>query len=322
MTWIIRDASDRALADPGKLEDPMRRVRGVGAAVERGEPQADIAVQLLAKALADEPRLCDGHVWLVGAGPSDPSQLTLQAFAALTQADVVVHDALVDARVLALIPSTTERIFVGKRGGMPSTRQEEICELLIRLARESRRVIRLKGGDPHVFGRGGEEILALAEARIPFRVVAGLTSGLAALTAAGIPATLRGVNQSLVLVTGHGADPDAADAPKWALLAQLGEPLVIYMALRNIATIARALMEGGLTRSVPAAVIGSVGTGQERVVVAPISELAQAVAQSNIRAPAIVVIGEIVRHRVTLQSLLAALPRDNRSQRDQIRLST
>jgi uroporphyrin-III C-methyltransferase len=303
----------------------MREVRGMGVAAERAEraqPQTDIAAQLLAKALAGEPRLCSGHVWLVGAGPSDPSQLTLQALAALIQAEVVVHDALVDPRVLALIPSTTERIFVGKRGGMPSTRQEDICDLLIRLARERRKVIRLKGGDPHVFGRGGEEILALAEARIPFRVVPGLTSGLAALTAAGIPATLRGVNQTLVLVTGHGADPDAADAPKWALLARLGEPLVIYMALRNIAAIARALMEGGLTGSVPAAAVGSVGTAQESVVVAPISELAQAVAQSEIQAPAIVVVGEIVRHRVTLQSLLATLPRDNRSQCDQIRLST
>lgn len=270
--------------------------------------KADIAAQSLHKALVNEPELAAGHVWLVGAGPSDPSQLTLQALAALSQADVVVHDALVDARVLALIPSNTERIFAGKRGGMPSTRQEDISALLIRLARENRKVIRLKGGDPQVFGRGGEEVLALHEAGIPFRVIPGLTSGLAALSAAGIPATLRGVNEFLVLATGH--DPDAAEAHKWTLLAKLGEPVVIYMAIKNIAAITRALLSGGLPRGTPAAVVASVGTTQARALVAPLDEIAQTVERSDIHAPAIVVIGEIVRHRLTSHFLPALRFRD------------
>lgn len=262
----------------------------------------DFAAAALRTAIANEPQLLPGHVWLVGAGPSDPSQLTLQALAALTQADVIVHDALVDSRILALIPATTQQIFAGKRGGQPSTPQEQINAQLIELARQNRRVVRLKGGDPYVFGRGGEEILALAEAGIPFRVIAGLTSGLAALTAAGIPATLRGVNHALVLATGHGAEPGSGDAPNWALLAKLAQPMVIYMALKNIAAISRALLAGGLSGSVPAAVIASVGTAAQHVLVAPLQEIERAVEQSDLHAPAIVVIGEIVRHRAMLPS--------------------
>lgn len=286
------------------------RAEQSGIAVRPGDTQAersmrplDLAAAALRQALANEPPLAPGHVWLVGAGPADPSQLTLQALAALTQADVVVYDALVDPRILELIPPAAQRIFAGKRGGQPSTAQADITALLIQLARESRRVVRLKGGDPHVFGRGGEEILALAEAGIPFRIIAGLTSGLAALTAAGIPATLRGVNHSVVLVTGHGAAEGPAGVPDWALLAKLGEPLVIYMAVKNIAAISRALLEGGMSGSVPAAVIASAGTPEEQVVLAPLEEISAAVEQSDIHAPAIVVIGEIVRHRAisTLQ---------------------
>jgi uroporphyrin-III C-methyltransferase len=235
-------------------------------------------------------------VWLVGAGPGDPSQLTLQALAALMQSDVVVHDALVDPRILALIPPSAQRIFAGKRGGRESMAQTDITALLIRLARESRRVVRLKGGDPYVFARGGEETLALAEAGIPFRVIGGLTSGLAALTAAGIPATVRGVNHALVLVTGHGAAAGEGGAPDWALLAKLGQPLVIYMGVRSIGGISRALREGGLSDSVPAAVIASVGTEAQRVITAPLVDIARVVEQSSIDTPAIVVIGEIVRH--------------------------
>jgi len=267
---------------------------------------ADKTADALRRVLSNEPLLLPGHVWLVGAGPSDPSQLTVQALAALTQADTIVHDALVDPRILELPPPDAERIFVGKRGGRPSIAQEEICALLIKLARENRKVIRLKGGDPYVFARGGEEVLALARMQIPFRVIAGLTSGLAALTTASIPATVRGVNQSIVLVTGHVADVDAAGAPNWTLLARLGEPLVIYMAVKNLAAISGALMTGGLPRETPAAVIASAGTDAERVVVATIADIAQAITDARVDAPAIVVIGEIVRHRATLQLALAA----------------
>jgi uroporphyrin-III C-methyltransferase len=235
--------------------------------------------------------------------------LTLQAFAALMQADVVVHDALVDPRILALIPPTAERIFAGKRGGRPSTAQADISTLLIELARQNRKVIRLKGGDPCVFGRGGEEMLALAEAGIPFRVVPGLTSGLAALTAAGIPATFRGVSQCLVLLTGHTADPGVAGTPDWAQLARLGQPLVIYMAVKNLGEISRALIAGGLPGTTPSAVIASVGTTAQRIRVRPLEEIAQAVEETDFHAPAIVVIGEIVRVRENLRAAAARSPR-------------
>lgn len=263
------------------------------------------AAEAARRVLMTEPRLLPGHVWLVGAGPSDPSQLTLQALAALTQADSLVHDALVDARILELASPTAERIFVGKRGGRPSIAQAEICERLVALARAGRRVIRLKGGDPYVFARGGEEVLALAQAGIPFRVIAGLTSGLAALTAAAIPATVRGVNQSLVLITGHEGDIHAPGAPNWALFAKLAAPLVIYMALRNIEAISDALMAGGMRSDTPAAVIAATGTAAEQVIVATLGRIGQRIEEANVRAPAIFVVGEIVAHRAALQEALA-----------------
>ena len=191
----------------------------------------------------DAPVLAPGHVWLAGAGPGDPGLLTLDALAGLSQADVVVHDALVDRRVLALAGTQARLEFAGKRGGRPSTHQDDISNRLVELARAGHRVLRLKGGDPCVFGRGGEEALALAAAGIPYRVIPGVTAGLAGLTAAGIPATFRGINRAIILAAGYGADDDGVD---WAALARTGQPIVLYMAMRNLATIADELMRGGL----------------------------------------------------------------------------
>src|SRR5262245_35999299 len=165
---------------------------------------------------AREPRsipiLEPGHVWLAGAGPGDPGLLTLDALAGLEQADVIVHDALVDKRVLALAGAQARFEFAGKRGGRPSATQVDISKRLIAFAKAGERVLRLKGGDPCVFGRGGEEAMALAAAGVPFRVIPGVTAGLAALAAASIPATLRGVNQAVIFATGQSADggPDRA----------------------------------------------------------------------------------------------------------------
>src|SRR5216683_8246196 len=154
----------------------------------------------------DVPVLAPGHVWLAGAGPGDPGLLTLDALAGLSQAEVVVHDALVDKRVLALAGPQARLEFAGKRGGKPSATQADISKRLIELAKAGERVLRLKGGDPCVFGRGGEEALALAAAGVPFRVIPGVTAGLSGLASACIPATMRGVNQAIILATGH--DPD------------------------------------------------------------------------------------------------------------------
>jgi uroporphyrin-III C-methyltransferase len=249
-------------------------------------------------ALASLPRLEPGHVWLAGAGPGSVGCLTLDVVSALGQAEAIVYDALIGDDVLALAGAGAERIFAGKRGGRPSPLQAEITARLIALAREGRRVLRLKGGDPFVFGRGGEEALALAEARIRFRILPGVTSGLAAMAGAGIPATMRGINTTVVFATGHAADP--ADDPDWAALAKLGQPVVVYMGLKNLRRIADALVAGGLPEETPAAVIASATTAREARVVAPLRYLADAAEAAGLASPALVVVGEIVRLSATL----------------------
>jgi uroporphyrin-III C-methyltransferase len=242
------------------------------------------------------PVFAPGHVWLAGAGPGDPGLLTLDALAGLTQADVIVHDALVDPRVLALAGEKARLEFAGKRGGKPSATQADICERLIVLARAGERVLRLKGGDPFVFGRGGEEAAALSAAGVPYRVVPGVTAGLAALAEAGIPATLRGVNRAVIFAAGHGADEEF----DWAPLVRTGQPIVLYMVMHNLEQIAGALREAGMPGHTPAAVIASATTPKQRILVATLEELPAAVRSQNIEPPAIVVIGDVVRARAEI----------------------
>jgi uroporphyrin-III C-methyltransferase len=242
--------------------------------------------------------LAPGEVWLAGAGPGDPGLLTLEALAGLLQADVIVHDALVDPRVLALAGPTARLEFAGKRGGRPSPNQQDISTRLIDLARNKLRVLRLKGGDPCIFGRGGDEALALAAANVPFRIIPGVTSGLAALASAAIPATVRGVNHAVILATGHSAPADKE--PDWAALARTGQPLVLYMALSRLETITAALLEGGLKSTTPAAVISAATTLEERVLISTLERVPAEVRKAGLEPPAIVAIGEIVslRHRL------------------------
>lgn len=245
------------------------------------------------------PPLSPGHVWLAGAGPGDPGLLTLDAIAGIVQADVIVHDALVDRRVLALADASTRLEFAGKRGGRPSATQADITRRLIELARAGEKVLRLKGGDPFIFGRGGEEVLALAEAGIPFRVIPGITSGLAALAAASIPATMRGINQAIVLATGHGAEEE--HGLDWASLAKAAQPIVFYMAMRNLGLIAGKLMAAGMPDSMPVAVIAGASLEDERTLVSTLSAAAEDVRAAGLGSPAIVVIGEIVALRARLR---------------------
>ena len=245
------------------------------------------------------PVFAPGHVWLAGAGPGDPGLLTLDALAGLTQADIVVHDALVDRRVLALAGPQAQLEFAGKRGGKPSATQADISQRLVELARAGHRVLRLKGGDPYVFGRGGEEAMTLAAAGVPFRVIPGVTAGLAALAAASIPATLRGVNRAVIFAAGHGADEDF----DWAPLARTSQPIVLYMVMHNLERIAGALIAGGRAAQTPAAVIVSATTPNERILVSTLERLAADVRTKNFQPPAIVVIGDIVAMR---QQLLGA----------------
>jgi uroporphyrin-III C-methyltransferase len=258
--------------------------------------------EALAAIMGWVPVLAPGHVWLAGAGPGDPGHLTLHALAGLVQADAVVYDALVDRRVLDLARTEARLVFAGKRGGKPSIEQADIAERLIALAREGQRVLRLKGGDPFVFGRGGEEMLSLAGAGIPFRIIPGVTAGLAAMAAAWIPATMRGINQAVVLVTGHGAED--ATAIDWAALARLGQPIVLYMAMHTLGRVARRLVAGGLDPATPAAVIAAASGPEERIVVATLDNVAEAVQRAGLSPPAVTIIGGIVAVRERLRALM------------------
>ncbi|QDZ01613.1 uroporphyrinogen-III C-methyltransferase [Nitratireductor mangrovi] len=241
-----------------------------------------------------------GHVWLAGAGPGNAGQLTLDVVSALAQADAVIYDALVDASILRAADGA-DLHFVGKRGGKASARQDDITALLIALAGRGKRVLRLKGGDPYVFGRGGEEALALAAAGIPFRILPGVTSAFGALASAGIPATMRGFNKAIILATGHAAGtPDDLD---WAALAKTGQPIVVYMGLANLAKIAAALVRGGLAPATPAAIITAATTPEERVLVSTLGRITQEAANTGITSPGLIVIGEIVSMRAQLGQL-------------------
>jgi uroporphyrin-III C-methyltransferase len=247
-----------------------------------------------------------GTVWLVGAGPGDPGLLTIHALNALSQADVVVHDALVDRRILGLARDGAVLEYAGKRGGKPSTEQRDITERLIALARSRQRVLRLKGGDPFVFGRGGEEALALAAAGIRFRIVPGVSSGLAALALHGVPATTRNTNHAVILATGHRADDEDVD---WAALGRAGVPIVLYMSVANLQSIVAGLMQGGLDPDTPALAVHAATTPGEDVVQAPLAELPHLAAEGVINAPAVIAIGAIAAFRARiLDHLLSIRP--------------
>ncbi|MEX2519722.1 MAG: uroporphyrinogen-III C-methyltransferase [Paracoccaceae bacterium] len=240
------------------------------------------------------PVLAPGAVWLVGGGPGAPGLLTLDALNALDQADVVVHDALVGPEILNWAPSGAELIPAGKRGGRPSAKQADITDTLIALARAGRRVVRLKGGDPYLFGRGGEESEALAAAGVPFRVLPGITAGIAGLAAAGIPATHRDVNQALTFVTGHD-QTGAAPAVDWASLARGGQVIVIYMGMKHLEEISAALIAGGRDPDEPVAIIREATTPRQFVLETTLAAAAAAAAKSGVLAPAIICIGKVRR---------------------------
>src|SRR5688500_13337179 len=203
-----------------------------------------------------------GKVFLVGAGPGDPELLTVKAARLIREADAVVHDYLSAPAILALAGPQTEQVFVGKKGGGFCCPQRDIEGTLIRLAREGKNVVRLKGGDPFVFGRGGEEAEALVAAGIEFEIVPGVTSALAAAAYSGIPLTHRTHASSVIFLTGH-EDPNKPDAAiRWEDYGRLGATLCVYMGMKNLETITRRLQEGGMPGETPAAVIQSATTGE------------------------------------------------------------
>ena len=257
---------------------------------------SDTQVPLPAGLPAFEP----GWVWLVGAGPGDPGLLTLHAANALAQADIVVYDALVAPEILAFARPGAVTEYAGKRGGKPSPRQRDISLRLIELARAGRRVCRLKGGDPFVFGRGGEEALALVEAGIPFRVVPGISAAIGGLAYAGIPVTHREVNQSVTFLPGHDRDGLAPAAIDWQAVARGAPVIVMYMALKHLDRVTARLIAAGRDRDEPVAVVSHATLPAQRVVETTLGEAAGAVQAAGIEPPALVVVGGVVRLRAAL----------------------
>ena len=231
-----------------------------------------------------------GKVYLIGAGPGDPELLTLKAVRALARADVVMLDDLVDRRVLEFAPAARV-IEVGKRGGCKSTPQAFIERLMVRLAQRGNIVARVKGGDPFVFGRGGEEALALAQAGIVCEVIPGITAGIGVPAALGIPVTHRGMARGVTFVTGHTRD---GAGPEWAALARTDTTLVIYMGMQRVAEITAALQAAGMAATTPAAVIQHGTTELQRHVIATVATLADAARGAGLGSPALIVIGEVV----------------------------
>jgi uroporphyrin-III C-methyltransferase len=244
------------------------------------------------------PRFDPGSVWLVGAGPGDPGLLTLHAAFALGQADVVVHDALVSAAILSLAPCA-ELEMAGKRAGGIRTQQLRINNRLIQLARQGLRVVRLKGGDPLVFGRGGEEALALAAAGIAFRIVPGISAGIGGTAAAGIPLTHRRLARSVAFATGHDSSGDLADVD-WHALARGSEVLVFYMAQRRIGQIAERLIEAGRDKSEPVALISNASCPDQDVRISTLATAGADVAGIPAGAATLIVVGPVIALRPLL----------------------
>jgi uroporphyrin-III C-methyltransferase / precorrin-2 dehydrogenase / sirohydrochlorin ferrochelatase len=264
-----------------------------------GDPRAEAALkrELERFALPGE-RSKMGEVYLVGAGPGDPDLLTFRAFRLMQQADVVLYDRLVDPKILDLVRREAERVYVGKRPQNHTAPQAEISEMLVKYAREGKRVLRLKGGDPFVFGRGGEEIEMLADEGVPFQVCPGITAAIGCSAYSGIPLTHRDHAQACVFVTAHGRDgPIARD---WKALIRPGQTVAIYMGLGHIEEILGEVAAQGVDPKTPAAIVDNGARPNQRVVVADIESLAASAREAGLRGPTIIIVGSVVTLREKL----------------------
>ena len=247
----------------------------------------------------DWPVMEPGWVWLCGAGPGDPGLLTLHALNALRQADVVIYDALVQEAILDWAPQA-EHIYAGKRGGKPSAKQRDISLRLVDLARAGKRVLRLKGGDPFVFGRGGEEAQTLVQHGVMVRIIPGISAGIGGLAYAGIPVTHRDVNQSVTFVTGHDQSGNTPSSLDWASISKGSQVIVIYMGMKHIAQIAGRLIASGRPLSEPCAVVTTATTPEQRVLETTLGTIVDDIATSGLEPPAIICVGASVLMRQVL----------------------
>jgi uroporphyrin-III C-methyltransferase len=264
-----------------------------------------------------------GSVWLVGAGPGDPGLLTLLAAKAIGEADVIVYDALVNDEILATAKDDVELRYAGKRGGKPSPKQRDISLTLVELARAGKRVLRLKGGDPFVFGRGGEEALTLVEHGIPFRIVPGISAGIGGLAYAGIPVTHRDINHNVTFLTGHDASGVVPDAVDWESIAKGSPVIVMYMAMKHWENICARLIACGRKPSTPVAFVCNATTDRQQVVETTLEHSVNDLEREGLSPPAIVVVGDAVRLRAALDwrgalegKVLVADPLGLRGQQD------
>jgi len=237
--------------------------------------------------------MMDGKVYLVGSGPGDPDLLTVKALRLIQSADVVLYDRLVSKAILDLIPVGVSRIMVGKKSGHHCVPQQDINQLLINSARKNRKIVRLKGGDPYIFGRGSEEAMALRAHGIAFEIVPGITSAAGCSAYAGIPLTHRGLSRSVQFLTGHFRENEPLDVD-WQKLTDPQSTLVIYMELANLAGICQSLIDAGMDPVTPAAAVQNATTQRQQRVIADVQTLAQSVQQAKLQAPVMIIIGQVV----------------------------
>lgn len=248
----------------------------------------------------DWPILLPGWVWLCGAGPGDPGLLTLHALNALRQADVIVYDALVGPEILDWANSTAELIYAGKRGGKPSAKQRDISLHLVELAKKGKKVLRLKGGDPFVFGRGGEEAQTLVQHGVPIRIIPGISAGIGGLAYAGIPVTHRDVNQSVTFVTGHDQSGESPSSLNWKAISDGSQVIVIYMGIKHVGRITAELLKVGRAADEPVAVVTSATTANQKVLETTLGKIEVDLKAAGMAPPAIICIGKSVLMRQAL----------------------
>jgi uroporphyrin-III C-methyltransferase len=235
-----------------------------------------------------------GKVYLVGAGPGDPKLITLRAVELIKKADVVLYDRLVSKKILAMIPKRAVSIYVGRAVGDDTTHQENTNELMVKYAQLKKSVVRLKGGDPIIFGRGGEEAEFLKSFNVKYEIVPGITSGIGSATYAGIPLTHRQFASSVVFVTGHEDPEKKTEVVKWKKLAKSVDTIVIMMGLSRIEVISRKLIEGGMDKNMPVAVIQNGTTSKQKMVKGTISNIANKIKKNQIKPPTNIIIGRVV----------------------------